>query len=83
MSTTLAGSSNACASHDAPVQLPAGQAFWMPERIELHTQFFTRYLFFALAVIYFSTLKAVPTLLMNLDYLMIILGIYFMITTDL
>lgn len=83
MSTTLAGSSNACASHDVPVQLPAEQAFWIPERIELHTQFFTRYLFFALAVIYFSTLKAVPTLLVNVDYLLIILGIYFLITTAL
>lgn len=80
MPITLAGLSNPCAPSDRHAPLPAEPAFWIPERIEIHTQFFTRYLFFALAVIYFSTLKAVPTLLMNVDYLLIILGIYFLIT---
>lgn len=83
MPTTVAGSSTPCAPNGVHAQLSAEHTFWKPERIEIHTQFFTRYLFFALAVIYFSTLKAVPTLLMNVDYLLIILGIYFLITTAL
>ena len=32
--------------------------FWVPDRSEIVTQFFTRYLFFSLAVIYFSTLAS-------------------------
>lgn len=38
-------------------QVRTGEAgFWVPDRSEIITQFFTRYLFFALALIYFSTL---------------------------
>ncbi len=84
MSTRLAGSSNRRASADRRLRtLPVEPAFWMPERVELHTQFFTRYLFFALAVIYFSTLKTVPVALLDVDALLIILGVYFLITTAL
>lgn len=82
MPTGLTGPINRRAAQDRRVrELSAEPVFWIPERIEINTQFFTRYLFFALAVIYFSTLKAVPTLLFNVDYLLIILGIYFLITT--
>lgn len=84
MSNRLAGAMGGRVGTDRRKQAGTSEPeFWIPERIEINTQFFTRYLFFALAVIYFSTLKAVPTLLFNVDYLLIILGIYFLITTAL
>lgn len=44
--------------------------FWMPDRAEIVTRFFTRHLFFSLAVIYFSTLKAVSPALFSIEYLL-------------
>lgn len=55
--------------------------FWMPDRSEIFTQFFTRYLFFSLAVIYFSTLQSVPPVLFSIDQLLIALGVYFFINS--
>ena len=55
--------------------------FWVPDRSEIVTQFFTRYLFFSLAVIYFSTLENVHPLLFSIEQLLIALGIYFVINS--
>jgi len=55
--------------------------FWMPERSEIVTQFFTRYLFFSLAVIYFSTLDAVPPVLFSIEQLLMALCVYFILNT--
>lgn len=55
--------------------------FWVPDRSEIVTQFFTRYLFFALALIYFSTLDSVPPVLFSIEHLLIALGVYFLINT--
>ena len=55
--------------------------FWMPDRSEIVTQFFTRYLFFSLAVIYFSTLESVSPVLLSIEQLLIALGVYFMFNT--
>ena len=55
--------------------------FWVPDRSEIVTQFFTRYLFFALAVIYFSTLQAVPQVLFGIEQLLVALGVYFLFNT--
>ncbi len=55
--------------------------FWMPERSEIVTQFFTRYLFFSLAVIYFSTLESVRPVLFGIEYLLLALGVYFLINS--
>ncbi len=55
--------------------------FWVPDRSEIITQFFTRYLFFALAVVYFSTLEAVPSVLLTIEQLLIALGVYFLFNT--
>jgi diguanylate cyclase (GGDEF)-like protein len=55
--------------------------FWMPDRSEIVTQFFTRYLFFSLAVIYFSTLESVPSVLFTIEHLLIALGVYFLFNT--
>lgn len=55
--------------------------FWVPDRSEIVTQFFTRYLFFSLAVIYFSTLDSVRPVLFGLEYLLLALGGYFIINS--
>ena len=55
--------------------------FWMPDRSEIVTQFFTRYLFFALAVIYFSTLQSVPPAFFTIEQMLIALGVYFFVNT--
>lgn len=55
--------------------------FWMPDRSEIVTQFFTRYLFFSLAVIYFSTLAAVPPVLFSIEQLLLALGAYFFVNS--
>jgi diguanylate cyclase (GGDEF)-like protein len=55
--------------------------FWVPDRSEIVTQFFTRYLFFSLAVVYFSTLDAVPQVLFSIEQLLIALGVYFVVNT--
>jgi diguanylate cyclase (GGDEF)-like protein len=57
---------------------PGDAGFWVPDRSEIFTQFFTRYLFFALALIYFSTLDAVSPALFSIDNLLIALGVYFL-----
>jgi diguanylate cyclase (GGDEF)-like protein len=59
----------------------ADAGFWMPERSELVTQFFTRYLFFALAVIYFSALESVPRAFFNVEQMLVALGGYFLVNT--
>lgn len=59
----------------------ADTGFWMPDRSEIVTQFFTRYLFFALAVIYFSTLERVPDVLFSIEQLLLALGVYFFVNT--
>ncbi len=60
------------------IRPPAEQGFWVPGRAEIITQFFTRYLFFALAVVYFSTLDAIPDVLLSIDQLLMVLGVYFL-----
>lgn len=55
--------------------------FWVPERSEIVTQFFTRYLFFSLAVIYFSTLDTITPVLFSIEQLLIALGIYFLLNS--
>lgn len=55
--------------------------FWMPERSEIITQFFTRYLFFSLAVVYFSTLKTISPVLLSIDQLLFALAIYFVLNS--
>ncbi|MHB1187963.1 GGDEF domain-containing protein [Thiobacillus sp.] len=59
----------------------ADTGFWVPDRSEIVTQFFTRYLFFALAIIYFSTLETVPPVLFSIEHLLIALGVYFLLNT--
>ena len=68
--------------HPSRWMAEAGDAgFWVPDRSEIVTQFFTRYLFFSLAVIYFSTLDAVPQVLFSIEQLLIALGVYFVLNT--
>ena len=55
--------------------------FWVPDRAEIVTQFFTRYLFFSLAVIYFSTLNSVRPVLFSIEQLLIVLAVYFFLNS--
>lgn len=55
--------------------------FWVPDRSEIVTQFFTRYLFFSLAVIYFSTLESVRPVFFTIEHLLIALGVYFVLNS--
>jgi diguanylate cyclase (GGDEF)-like protein len=55
--------------------------FWVPDRSEIVTQFFTRYLFFSLAVIYFSTLESVRPVLFSIEQLLVALGVYFFVNS--
>lgn len=57
------------------------EGFWVPERSEIVTQFFTRYLFFTLAVIYFSTLDAVPPVFFTVEQLLVALSVYFVLNS--
>ena len=59
----------------------ADTGFWVPERSELVTQFFTRYLFFSLAVIYFSTLDTITPVLFTIEQLLIALAVYFIVNS--
>ncbi len=58
-----------------------GTGFWVPDRAEIVTQFFTRYLFFSLAVIYFSTLDTVAPALLTIEQLLGALAVYFILNT--
>jgi len=58
-----------------------GTGFWVPDRSEIVTQFFTRYLFFSLAVIYFSTLDTVAPSLLSIEQLLGALAVYFILNT--
>lgn len=55
--------------------------FWVPDRSEIVTQFFTRYLFFSLAVIYFSTLESVLPGLLDIEQLLVVLAFYFFLNS--
>lgn len=55
--------------------------FWVPDRSEIVTQYFTRYLFFSLSVVYFSTVEAVPSGFLSVEQLLIALGAYFVLNT--
>lgn len=59
----------------------ADDGFWLPERSEIVTQFFTRYLFFSFAVIYFSLLENVRPVLFGIDAMMIALALYFVVNS--
>ncbi|MFP5410353.1 MAG: diguanylate cyclase [Gammaproteobacteria bacterium] len=60
----------------------AGESgFWVPDRSEIITQFFTRYLFFALALIYFATLDGIEPVLFEISQLLMALGVYFVLNS--
>ncbi|MFN3545695.1 MAG: hypothetical protein ACK4UX_12675 [Thiobacillus sp.] len=55
--------------------------FWVSDRSENYTQFFTRYLFCALALIYFSTLDGIDPVLLDVEQLLMALGAYFVLNS--
>ena len=50
--------------------------FWMPEAAEIVVQFLTRYLFFFLAVLFFTTAQAFRPVLLSLDGIFLALAAY-------
>jgi diguanylate cyclase (GGDEF)-like protein len=55
--------------------------FWMPERHDIVVQFFTRYLFFVLGVLFFSTLEHFRPILFGVDTILFLFGGYFLLNT--
>ena len=55
--------------------------FWMPERTDITTQFFTRYVFFVLGVLFFSTLDQIRPILFSIEQMLVLYGIYFLLNT--
>jgi diguanylate cyclase (GGDEF)-like protein len=75
--------SDAVAGHEAGATLTANwpAAFRTPDRSEVVTQFATRYLFVAFAVIYFSMLATVAPVFLSLDHVLLALGVYFVVNS--
>lgn len=55
--------------------------FWAPDRGEIVTQYFTRYLFFSLSVVYFSTVETLPSGFLDIEQLLLALGAYFVLNS--
>jgi diguanylate cyclase (GGDEF)-like protein len=53
----------------------------MPERSEIITQYFTRYVFFVLGVLFFSTLDEIRPILFSIEQILLLFGIYFLLNT--
>ncbi len=57
------------------------QVFWVPERHDVIVQFFTRYLFFVLGVMFFSTLEPFRPILLDIEAILLMFGGYFLLNT--
>jgi diguanylate cyclase (GGDEF)-like protein len=55
---------------------PQPEDLWLPQRKEVVTQFFTRYLFFVLGVLFFTANNIRPVLL-SVNVILILYGVYF------
>jgi len=56
-------------------------AFWVPDRGEIVIQYFTRYLFYSLSVVYFSTVETLPSGFLSIEQLLLALGAYFVLNS--
>ena len=56
---------------------PQPEELWMPQRKEVATQFFTRYLFFVLGVLFFTANDNIQPVLVGVDVILIFYGLYF------
>jgi diguanylate cyclase (GGDEF)-like protein len=59
----------------------AEQGIWVPERSQIVIQFFTRYFFLFLGVMFFLTVEAFPHRWLDLNGMMAAFGVYFLLTS--
>jgi diguanylate cyclase (GGDEF)-like protein len=64
-----------------PSQSAADASFWHPQRDEIVTQFFTRYLFFALALTFFAAMDTIRPVMFSIEALLIALCVYVVLNT--
>lgn len=55
---------------------PQPEDLWLPQRKEVVTQFFTRYLFFVLGVLFFTANNNIRPVLVSVDVILILYGCY-------
>jgi diguanylate cyclase (GGDEF)-like protein len=60
---------------------PRPEEMWLPERKEVITQFFTRYLFFVLGLLFFTAAGNIKPVLVGVDGILLIYGIYFVLVS--
>lgn len=56
---------------------PQPEDLWLPQRKEVVTQFFTRYLFIVLGVVFFTANNNIRPVLASVDVILILYGLYF------
>ena len=56
---------------------PQPEELWLPQRQELITQFFTRYLFFVLGVLFFTANGNIRPVLIGVNMILLLYGLYF------
>jgi diguanylate cyclase (GGDEF)-like protein len=56
---------------------PQPEELWLPQRREVVTQFFTRYAFFVLGVLFFTANNSIQSVLVSLNTILILYGLYF------
>jgi diguanylate cyclase (GGDEF)-like protein len=60
---------------------PQPEELWLPLRTEVITQFFTRYLFFVLGVLFFSAANNIQPVLVSVDVVLAFYGLYFLLVS--
>jgi diguanylate cyclase (GGDEF)-like protein len=60
---------------------PQPDEMWRPARKEVVTQFFTRYLFFVLGLLFFTAVDNVKPVLVGVNGILLIYGIYFVLVS--
>lgn len=57
------------------------QGYWWPQKVQVAVQFMTRYVFFALGSLFFLTIEGYRPVVLSLDALLAVYGLYFIINT--
>ncbi len=57
------------------------QGYWWPQKVQVAVQFMTRYVFFALGSLFFLTIDTYRPVVLSLDALLAIYGVYFLVNT--
>ncbi len=60
---------------------PQPEELWLPQRKEVVTQFFTRYLFFVLGVLFFTANNNIRPVLVGVDLILGLYGLYFVLVS--